>query len=173
MIRTTVFAALLLLGGCASMSPEECQTVDWYEQGMRDGQRGYAMARSDNHREACAKVGVGLDLRRYQAGHSKGIREYCTPDVGLQEGRMGRGYQQSCPSALEYDFLAAYQAGRRVYRAQQEVDRLGRDLASTQRALDKAKDDSARSRLRRELHHLDQRLRQARNEVYYAERQLR
>ncbi|NYT62587.1 DUF2799 domain-containing protein [Alcaligenaceae bacterium] len=173
MIRTTVFAALILLGGCASMSPEECQTVEWYEQGMRDGQRGYPLARSDSHREACAKVGVGLDLRRYQAGHSMGIREYCTPDVGLREGRLGRGYQNSCPPSLEHGFLQAYQAGYRVYRAQQEVDRLDRELMSKQRELDKAKNDGARSRLRKNLRNLDQRLREARNEVYYAERELR
>lgn len=161
MIRTIVFAALLLLGGCASVSPEECQTVEWYEQGMRDGQHGYPLARSDSHREACAKVGVGLDLLRYQAGHRMGIREYCTPEVGLQEGRLGRGYQNSCPPALEYDFLEAYLAGYRVYRAQREVDQLDREQMSKQRELDKAKDDGARSRLRRELRSLDRRLREA------------
>lgn len=155
------------------MSPEECRTVDWYEQGHRDGQRGQPRSYAENHREACAKVGVALDMPRYQAGRDLGIKTYCTPEVGLQEGRLGRSYQNVCPPALEPRFLERYRAGYRVHQAEQRVDDLDREQRNKEHALRKAKDDHTRSRLRRDLRDLDQRLRRARNEVYDAERWLR
>lgn len=173
-IAMLVFAGgALLLSGCASMSPEECMTAQWHEQGMRDGQNGYPRSRAAEHQEACSKVGMQIDMVQYQAGRDIGIRHYCTPENAIEQGRIGRSYQNSCPPELEPQFLDNYRSGYRVYTAQQQVNRLDGELNTTERRLRKAKDDAERSRLRKDLRDLDRRLRSARDDVYQAERRLR
>ena len=174
--RTIILAAIsttALLTGCASMSPQECQTANWYEQGMRDGIHGEPRSRVEDHREACAKLGIQPDVKKYMAGRDIGIRQYCTPDVGMQEGLQGRSYRNSCPPLLEAKFLDRYRVGYRVYQAQQRVNQLDNEVNRKQRELDKARDDNKRARLRQDLRDLDRRLRDARNDVYYAERAAR
>lgn len=168
-----ITSCALLLSGCASMSPEECLTAQWHEQGMRDGQNGYPRSRAANHQEACAKVGVSINMTQYQAGRDIGIRRYCTPENAIEQGRSGRSYQNSCPPELERRFLDNYHSGYRVYTAQQYVDRLDSELNSTERRLRKAKDDAERTRLRKDLRDLDRRLRSARDDVYQAERRIK
>lgn len=171
--RIVIIASAVFISGCASMTPEECRTVQWHEKGMRDGQQGYPRSRADAHREACAKEGIPIDMKQYQAGRDIGIRSYCTPENGLQAGRKGSNYQNSCPPALEKPFLDNYHRGYRVYKAQQYADSLDRDIRSKETSLRKAKDDKERSRLRYDIRELDRRLRHARDDVYHAERMLR
>ncbi|NYT65432.1 DUF2799 domain-containing protein [Alcaligenaceae bacterium] len=171
--RLALIATVVLISGCASMSPEECRTVQWHEQGMRDGQHGQPRSRADQHREACGKVGVSINMQEYEAGRSIGIRRYCTPENGLEAGRLGRSYQNSCPPELEGRFLDNYRSGYRVYEAQQYVERLDREISSKEQSLRKTEDDDERSRLRSDLRELDRRLRHARDDVHQAERRLR
>jgi len=171
-VRLLLAAAVLGLGGCASMTPEECKTADWYEKGMSDGQHGRARAYLEDHVKACSEVGVRPNRERYMAGRDIGIRQYCTPHNGLQEGRRGASYANSCPPELEPAFLARYRAGYEVYRAQQRLDQINQRVQSKQRELDKAKEDKDRSRLRRDLRDLDGDARRARADLYAAERRL-
>lgn len=140
---------------------------------MRDGQSGQARSYLADHQQACGKVGITPDTQRYLAGREIGIREYCTAENGLREGRRGRSYKDSCPPQLERAFRDRYDAGYRVFQAQQRVDQLDQELRTKQRELDKTKEDRARARLRKDLSDLDQRLRRARDDVYDAERSLR
>lgn len=155
----------LLLGACASMSEKECLSANWTDQGYRDGRDGQPLTRLEDHREACAKVGVIPDTQRYRAGRDIGIREYCTPANGIEEGRRGRPYRNACPINLERDFLANYDLGYGVYQAEQRVDSLDRDIQRTQRTLDKEKSEAKRRELRHELRRLDSRLSEARRDL--------
>lgn len=166
-------AAAALLASCASMSEKECLSADWHDQGYRDGRNGQSLSRIEDHREACAKVGVAPDLAAYKAGRAKGILEYCTADNGVREGRRGASYRNACPPELEGRFLDHYRAGKRVYDAEQRVNNLDSRARDLQRRLEKEKDDDKRKRLRQELRDLDWSLRNARNDVYEAERRLR
>lgn len=162
----------LVLSSCASMSEKECLTVSWTDQGYRDGRQGYPMARVEDHREACVKVGVIPDITQYRAGHDRGVLEYCTPDNAVSEGRLGRPYRQACPVSLEGQFLAYHERGMRVYRAQQQIDRLHRQSQQQQRVLDKEKNEVKRRHLRTELREIDRRLREARDALHYEEMRL-
>ncbi len=174
-LRPIVLAAAMttLLGGCASMTPEECLSADWYQQGVHDGGRGRPLSLIEEHREACAKVGVDVDTARYRAGREEGLRTYCTPSVGFEEGRRGNYYSNVCPPQVERAFLDAYRRGQRIHEAQRRVDSLQSDLNSKQYALDRAKDDDSRARIRRQMRDLDDNLRRARDDLYYAERSAR
>src|SRR3546814_19016483 len=111
--------AVFALSGCASMSESECLTADWYDQGYKDGRRGYPASRVIDHREACAGVGVMTDLKQYSTGRDKGIAVYCTPANAVAEGRAGRYYADVCPSGLEGKFLFYYRHGLQAHGAQQ------------------------------------------------------
>jgi len=171
--RLSLLLSAILLSGCASMSEQECLTVDWHDQGQRDGQSGYSLSRIEEHREACAKVGVAPNLAAYRAGRNVGILRYCTRSNGIEQGRRGSGYRNACPAELEPAFLDGYRAGNRVYEAQRRADQLQNNLNSKQRELERAKTNAERKRLREDLRHLDRRLRDARDDVHHAERRLR
>lgn len=165
-------AVLLAATGCASLSEKECLTVNWTDQGYRDGRNGYPLTRMEDHREACAQVGVAVDDRQYRAGRDQGVLEYCTPENGMSEGRLGRSYRNACPARLEGAFLAHHEMGMRVYRAGQKVDSLGRQSRQLQKKLEKEKNDKERGKLRRELRELDRQLVRARNDLRREERRL-
>lgn len=170
---SSILGVAALLASCASMSEKECKTANWHDQGFRDGRNGYPMARVEEHREACAKVGVVPNVPDYRAGHGQGIIEYCTVDNGLRVGRGGGSYRNACPPQLEGRFLDAYYAGRGVYDAEQRVKNQDNRINDLQRRLDNEKDDKKRRRIREDLRDADRSLRNARNDLYDAERRLR
>jgi hypothetical protein len=157
--------ALLALGGCASMSKEECRSADWREVGYHDGVKGLARSRAEDHAQACAEASVAVDRKAYFEARERGIRQYCYPPNGMNVGRAGQGYNDVCPPDLEPAFLYQYQLGRAVYDAEQRVSRLDSDQHDLEERLRKADKDSDRAKLRDKLRDLDHDLRRARDEL--------
>ena len=166
-------SALALLAGCAALSEKECRSANWYEQGQRDALAGHDRTRLADIREACAEAGVRPNEPLYLQGWSLGVRQFCTPDNGARWGREGRSYSNSCPPELDAAFSDRYRAGRRAYDAEQTLRRLQGEQRDKQRALDNAKDDTARRQARDQLRSLDARLRDARDDLDRAEWRLR
>ncbi|WJJ94752.1 DUF2799 domain-containing protein [Neopusillimonas aromaticivorans] len=79
----------LALSGCASMTPEECRTANWYEQGQRDGSRGQPRSYIEEHREACMKVGVTPDAGLWEKGAPKAYANTARRTTGLKSGVAG------------------------------------------------------------------------------------
>jgi len=165
--------AAVVLAGCAAMSVEECRSADWGEQGMRDALNGYSRSRLADIREACAEAGVRPNESLYLNGWNAGITRFCTPENGERWGRDGRSYQNACPPQIEAGFLGRYQAGRRVYDAEQNLKRLQREQDDLQQQLRREKDEARRKRLRDNLRDLDQRVSRARDDLDRAEWRLR
>ncbi len=111
----------LVLSGCATMSEEECLTVDWRTVGYEDGAAGYSGDRIGQHRKACAKHGVTPNLAEYQLGRDAGLREYCVPANGFRLGAQGSSYSGLCPADLDGDFAAAYESGRHLHTLQSRL----------------------------------------------------
>ena len=156
----------LIMTGCASMSEEECLSVNWTDKGYHDGRAGWPLSRKEDHRKACAEVAVALDDAQYQAGHTRGIVEYCTPANGLQTGLAGSSYRNSCPVKLAGAFLANYRVGYGTYSARKEVRDLNNSLDSKERSFRNEKDNKKRENLRSEIRSLERKL-------YYANQNLR
>lgn len=98
---------------------------------------------------------------------------YCTPENALQEGVQGRPYRDACPAELEHAFLLAYNKGKQVYKAEQQVEQLNSQSRQLEQSLVREDDKSQRRYLRRQLRELDWELQRARDEYRYLERQLR
>jgi hypothetical protein len=128
--------ALAGLSGCASMSADECLTIDWATVGFEDGSRGYTADRVGNHRKACAKHGVTADLAAYQRGHAQGVETFCQPGRGFNFGANGGGYNGICPAHLEQDFLQAYSAGHKLHSLRSSLSTANSLIYSKEAELD-------------------------------------
>ena len=129
------------LGGCASMSSDECVTGDWEAIGYEDGARGYTTAQLSERRKACAKHGVTPDFAAYQSGREQGLVEYCTPGRGFDVGSRGGRYNGVCGANLEADFLDAYNAGYHLYTLQSNVNRTNSAIHSRQNEVERIEDE--------------------------------
>lgn len=122
--------AIAGLGGCATMSGDECLTSDWSTIGYEDGARGYTADRIGKHRKACAKHGVTPDFAAYQSGRDQGLVEYCQPGRGFQIGSRGGQYYGVCNANLEAGFLDGYNAGSHLYTLRSNVNRTNSEIHS-------------------------------------------
>ena len=129
--------SLLLLGGCAGMSGDECVMSDWRTVGYEDGLRGFTGDQIGNYRKACAKHGVAPDFEAYQAGRNEGLREYCTPSRGFSVGSHGGRYYGVCSAHYEAEFLDAYNAGHQLYTLRSNVNRASSAIASKEREIER------------------------------------
>jgi hypothetical protein len=125
----------VLLGGCTSMSAEECSVLDWRSVGYEDGVAGLPGSHIGQYRKACAKHGVGTDLAAYQAGREMGLQEYCQPANGYRVGARGDVYQGVCPAALERDFLGPYESGHQLFSLERRATNATRQLADKRNEL--------------------------------------
>lgn len=102
-MRTVIlFLSLILLGGCAGLSKNECLTADWQIIGFEDGAAGRSASRIGEHRRDCAKHDVTPDKVAYDLGYEQGIRNYCSFGRGTNAGAAGESRLQVCPADSDY-----------------------------------------------------------------------
>jgi hypothetical protein len=65
-----------LLTGCVGLSDADCQSMDWYRLGRRDGEVYGSRAAIDQYRHQCAAHGVAPDEAAYALGWDDGNMEY-------------------------------------------------------------------------------------------------
>lgn len=129
----SVLAALVQ--GCGTMSKSECQTAEWRTIGYEDGAMGALASRIGEHRQACAEYGIAPDLTTYRQGREEGLRQYCRPRNGFRLGERGASYAGICPPAVETDFLAAYEDGKRLYNIAANIRYTEKRLRSKEQEL--------------------------------------
>ncbi len=115
-----IIASVLALGGCASMSKQECLSADWLARGIEDGKQGAPLSRLSEHTKSCGKVAVVPDEPLYAQGRARGLQEYCTSEVGLSQGSDNRTYHDVCPLDRERPFLVSYIDGLELYALELE-----------------------------------------------------
>jgi hypothetical protein len=123
-------SGLLALAGCGGMSASECELADWRAVGYEDGVRGSSTDAFGRHRKSCAKHEVAPDFNNYQVGREAGLREYCQPERGYQEGSRGAKYLGVCPADLEASFYDNYLEGQILYNLESAVAKTSRQIDS-------------------------------------------
>ena len=149
--------AVTLLSGCESMSVSECKVADWSRVGYVDGAAGTPSNRLVDYIEDCGKAGVTPVAAAYRQGWDVGIQRYCTAANGWREGTLGRsGKEAVCVGQAGFDGFARYlDAGLKVYRAQEQLQRNNNEVARLQKELETATKDEDKKRLREALKDLD------------------
>lgn len=163
--------ASLFLAGCATLNKNECQTVDWGQLGLQNGQSGEPETYIAEHQKACAQYKLPVDTAKWEAGWQKGIRNYCTPANGLAVGQQGRTDASMCPADQMQQFSYYNQIGGRVYSARTEVDNARAELSQISDEIKVEKDRGRRADLWHRRDDARMRLQDAQDALYVAQRQ--
>ncbi|MBS4099036.1 MAG: DUF2799 domain-containing protein [Sulfuricella sp.] len=157
-------AALLsaaLLGGCSTLSKEDCVRGDWQHYGYYDGTQGYPPGRIEEHRQACAEFRVTPNPVEYARGREMGLLEYCTPMNGYNQGKSGATYHYVCRPDREAGFLRNYHLGRQIHEMSEKIRRIESQIRDKEKELEKDKDNSKklneeqRRHIRERIHDLE------------------
>jgi Protein of unknown function (DUF2799) len=114
------------VSSCATLSKEDCQSIDWHERGKSDSLRGKTSKDFDAYAKTCTAHGAIIDQEKYASGREEGLKLFCTYDSGQQFGREGGVYYETCPQSLETEFLGGYRLGKREYELDQKEKELSR-----------------------------------------------
>ena len=112
----------LILGGCSSLSKDECMLANWKYIGLEDGRQGRDSTYVSEHRSACNKHGVRVDYEAYQAGYRQGVTEYCRVTDHYELGRAGEHRASQCTSQ---NHVKAYDDGLHLYCSHNDPFELG------------------------------------------------
>lgn len=123
-----VFAAVLFLSGCGTMSKEECSNSDWKHVGLIDGRMGKPPSYIGEHRKTCgAEV---PDALAYEAGRIEGLVDYCTPRSAYEEGARGNRFNSDfCPKKMELDLVKQFNEGEKTFALKVERREAEADLS--------------------------------------------
>lgn len=155
--RCVCVLALIGLSGCESMSVSECKLADWGRVGYSDGAAGVPQARLAAYTEDCGKAGVVPQAKAYRQGWDTGIERFCTAANGWREGLQGHsGKEAVCQGQAGFEGFARYlDAGLKVYRTQEQLQRNSQDARRLEKELETATKDEDKKRLREALRDLD------------------
>ncbi len=126
----------LLLGGCATLTAEECTTANWQQLGYTDAVAGNPPTRLAQHYKACTEYGITPNTAQYEAGHAEGARIYCAPINAFKLGDSGAQPANICPSDMALTFNNNYTAGRGLFDRRAAVNQSRDAIYSAEREID-------------------------------------
>lgn len=96
-----VLVAFCVSCGSIGIKPQDCQTLNWYDQGLKDGSVGKDKVLLGKYKEVCAESSVAVNEGQYAKGYITGLKNFCTYDNGYEYGAKG-GEPHACPEGTEY-----------------------------------------------------------------------
>ena len=123
------------------MSSAECQYQDWNAKGLVDGMQGKTMEQYLRYVRACDKHGFLPNREDYMKGREQGLQHFCTRENGFEYGEGGRDYAGVCPADIEHRFLSAYNVGREMFDAWDEVRYIESVISSNERQIARLDDE--------------------------------
>jgi hypothetical protein len=129
---------LCTLGGCASLSKDECVSANWEDIGVRDGANGRPEEYLINHSTACAKVHVVPDRGAWLHGRERGLERFCVPQRMYSIGEYGGSFDVGVCRNFDQDRLVnAFQRGRDVFRLAGELSAIDSEIRDIRATLEK------------------------------------
>lgn len=104
------------LGGCATLSPEECQTARWDQIGEQDGALGKE-SQLAQHYKACSKINIVPNQSLYELGYKQGLKSYCQPAAIYDRALVGKGSYTVCPTEQHAKLRPFYNTAHQFYEA--------------------------------------------------------
>lgn len=177
-LTLTLLLAVGFVTACAHDTVRDCQTVDWYALGHRDGWIGTPVSVFENYRTACREAGIAPDRTAYEKGRQEGLQAYCTDLNGFKVGRGNDVYHYVCPPDLEKTFLSGRARGKRLKGCPAQIYVFDEHLQSLERAMKQREQRLAtpavsaedRARLMQEIDTLKPNYQQAAGELDAVER---
>lgn len=96
-----ISSLISLTSGCSVLTKIDCKSTNLYQLGYNDGKNGNEIQNLDNKIKQCNSVEITLDAKKYQAGYSEGIHQYCSLANAYYLGLNGFTYKQVCPKKYQ------------------------------------------------------------------------
>ncbi len=138
---TGFLIAALVIGGCATLSEEQCAVRDGRSLGYADGMSGQLSTRLMQHREACIKYNIDVDGEAYRVGYAEGLQLYCTGPNGFEQGRQGAQYRNVCTGQQAGEFHDGYRDGRKLYGMASSLRQLSGGISSRESHITRIEQD--------------------------------
>ncbi len=133
MFRYLSLLMILLVHSCSSVSKKDCSSLNWYDQGVKDGEEGRRSTYFLQHALKCTEA---PDNKEYVSGRNEGLNLFCTRYGGFNEGRRGATYLGQCSSFKDEDrFKVAHQLGLDVFRQREENLETEKDIKELERKI--------------------------------------
>ena len=82
--------AVFVLPACSrNLSRSDCEKVDYYDVGLREGREGKEAEQIDKLERNCSALGVRVHRDRYLYGRRVGLAEHCGEGLGRSDARNG------------------------------------------------------------------------------------
>lgn len=144
-MRALALLCLLALGGCATLTADQCKVADWRALGVQDGALGHGESRFLTYAKDCAAADVTPDRLAWEAGRQEGLLQFCTPEGAYAAGVDGRPFRGRCaPETPEQ--LAALEKGQTFHAISQEIDFLRIEILELRQEIRDIHYDSNRHR---------------------------
>jgi hypothetical protein len=156
--------------------------AQWREVGYTDAAQGYSAARVADHRSACARANIVVNLTDYTAGYNEGLNLYCQPSVAYRLASQGQAYPSQCTVQRFPTLRPAYNQGVLYYQLQQERTALNHkrqekqeQLKALNEQIDNQRDKqqnalkNLRADLYQEIAHIEQHLKQLDEQLQLAQ----
>lgn len=118
MFRYLLIISISLLSSCSSIEKKDCSTLNWHDQGMKDGEEG---RRSTYFLQHALKCTTKPDEKMYTKGRLEGLRVFCSSYGGFKDGLAGHAYLGQCSSFKSEDkFKTAHRLGMDAFRQNEE-----------------------------------------------------
>lgn len=106
---------LLVITACATLDEGECETANWYELGVKDGERGRKESTYTTYRKDCSEYNIDVNVEEYRTGWQSGIVSYCDADKAFVLGIDGNSGTNYCPLDLRDSFTSAHSLGYAIH----------------------------------------------------------
>ena len=113
---------LFFITSCATLTKEECTTMNWNQKGFQDSSAGESLVQFNKYAEMCKEHGVVPSKSNYIEGYKRGLTEYCNYQNGMKLGQRGGEPFKEC-GAVTSNFQRGYRTGFQEYEETQERER--------------------------------------------------
>ena len=120
----SVTLLVFVLSACATLDEGECETANWYELGVKDGERGRKEGTYTNYRKDCSEYNIDVNVEEYRTGWQNGIVSYCDADNAFRIGVDGNTASNYCPLDLRDSFASAHSLGFAIHSHRSRIDEI-------------------------------------------------
>lgn len=118
---------LATLAGCGSTSQPsnyssetQCSDSNWQNVGYEVAMAGKSVRTFNQLKESCKDSIVPEARTSYLAGYQQGIKEFCSFENGLEQGKEGKLDVTACPKELRAEFERGYTIAAKAVEMQNE-----------------------------------------------------
>lgn len=135
-LRTFVLLSTLsLLTACATLTEQQCHSVDWWQLGHADALAGADPGHVIRHFEACQRFGIVPDQHEWLDGYGHALPLFCIGRHGYHHGSRNGDYHGQCPPELEPEFLAGLHLGLELHELDLRIAEQDREIERLRRAM--------------------------------------